>query len=90
MRSPATRDCFAADMVAWLNRKFAPPGTVITAETPLFADGLINSIRILEIIAWVEVALGRRIPDVQIRMDNFRTVGRIAESFFGEADHVAA
>ena len=79
-------------MVAWLNRKFAPPGggTAITAGTPLFADGLINSIRILEIIAWVEVALGRRIPDVQIRMDNFRTVGRIAEVFLREADHVGA
>ncbi|HEU5262413.1 MAG TPA: hypothetical protein VFU41_13435 [Gemmatimonadales bacterium] len=90
MSLPAARARFAADMVAWLNRKFAPPGTVITAETPLFADGLINSIRILEIIAWVEVAIDRRIPDVQIRMDNFRTVGRIAEVFLEEADHVAA
>lgn len=90
MSAPAARERFVADTVAWLNRKFAPPGVRITPATPLFADGLINSIRILEIIAWVEVAIGRRIPDVQIRMDNFRTVHRIADVFLGEADHVAA
>ncbi|MGH7547788.1 MAG: acyl carrier protein [Gemmatimonadales bacterium] len=90
MSPEAARDRFVGEMVAWLNRRFGPAGAVITAHTPLFADGLINSIRILELIAWVEVAIGRRIPDVQIRMDNFRTVGRIAEVFLGEADHVAA
>lgn len=90
MSPQATRECFVTDMVAWLNRRFAPAGAAIAADTALFADGLINSIRILEIIAWVEVAIGRRIPDVQIRMDNFRTVGRIAAVFLGEADHVAA
>ncbi len=90
MSARGTRERFVADTVAWLNRKFAPPGVRITPATPLFADGLINSIRILEIIAWVEVAVDRRIPDVQIRMDNFRTVQRIADVFLGETDHVAA
>jgi acyl carrier protein len=42
---------------------------------------VINSIRVLELIAWTERAIGREIPDGQIRMDNFQTVTRIAEVF---------
>jgi len=84
------RQRFVTDMVAWLTRTLAPAGAVITPHTPLFADGLINSIRILELIAWVELAIGCPIPDVRIRMDNFRTVERIADVFVGEEDDVAA
>ena len=76
-----TRESFVRDMLAWLNARFAPAGVLICADTPLFADRLIDSIRILELIAWTERAAGRRIPDVEIRMDNFRTVARIAEVF---------
>ena len=84
----STRPGFIADMLEWLNRKLAPPGVTIDAETPLFRSGIINSIRILELIAWTERATGRTIPDREIRMDNFQTVGRIAEVFVEES-HVA-
>ncbi len=84
------RTRFAADMVDWLNRRFAPPGTRIAADTPLFVGGLINSIRILDIIAWVERAIGRTVPDAAIRMDNFASVNRIADVFLPESGDVAA
>jgi acyl carrier protein len=84
------RTRFVADMLDWLNRKFAPDGVMIREDTPLFADGLINSIRILELIAWTERAIGGEIPDLMIRMDNFHTVERIADVFLGEEQHVAA
>ena len=74
---------FAEELLAWLNRRFAPAH--IEPHTPLFAGGLINSIRILELIAWVERAIGREIPDAQIRMDNFASAARIAQLFGGEA-----
>ena len=74
---------FAQELLEWLNRRFAPAR--IELHTPLFAGGLINSIRILELIAWVERAIGREIPDAQIRMDNFGTPARIAQLFGGEA-----
>lgn len=78
-------------LLEWLNRRFAPHAAVpIAAATPLFAGGLINSIRILEIIAWVEREIGRTIPDAQIRMDNFQTVERIADVFLRELEHVDA
>ena len=84
----STRPGFVADMLEWLNRKLAPPGVTIDAETPLFRTGIINSIRILELIAWTERATGRTIPDREIRMDNFQSVGRIADVFVEDA-HVA-
>ena len=83
-----TRPLFVSDMLEWLNRRLAPPGVVIEADTPLFRTGIINSIRILELIAWTERATGRTIPDREIRMDNFQSVGRIADVFV-EGQHVA-
>ena len=77
---------FTAALVAWLNARFAPDGPAITADTPLFVGGLVNSIRILELIAWTERAVGREIPDARIRTDNFATARRIAELFAGEDD----
>ena len=80
----ASPDAFAEAMLEWIAARFAPPGVALTVDTPLFADRLIDSIRILELIAWTERATGREIPDAQIRMDNFRTVRRIAQVFAAE------
>jgi acyl carrier protein len=81
MSQLATGAGFEERMVAWLNRRFGRDGVTIAADTPLFAGRLIDSIRILELIAWTERAIGREIPDADIRMDNFRSVARIAEVF---------
>lgn len=81
MMSALDRDAFVARTVDWINRTLVPAGVSVDADTPLFANGLINSIRILKLIAWTEHAIGRRVPDSAIRMDNFRTVRRIAEVF---------
>lgn len=75
------RPGFIETMLDWLNRTIAPPGVTIGAETPLFRSGLINSIRILELIAWTERATGVPIADRDIRMDNFQSVARIADVF---------
>lgn len=72
---------FVPRTVEWINRTLVPDGVTVNADTPLFANGLINSIRILKLIAWTEHLTGRRIPDTAIRMDNFRTVRRIADVF---------
>lgn len=79
---------FMEELLAWVRRRLAPVDVQIGPDTALFDDGRIDSIRILELIAWVERALGRTIPDRFIRMDNFATVRRIADTFAGEAAHV--
>jgi acyl carrier protein len=81
------RTRFETAMVGWLNSRFAAKGIVITADTPLFRKGLIDSLGILELIAWTEVNTGRTVPDERIRMDNFRTVARIARVFVAEEAH---
>jgi acyl carrier protein len=50
-------------------------------DTPLFADGWIDSLSILKLIAYVELLVGRQIPDEEIVMENFRTVDTIARRF---------
>ena len=79
---------FSGDLLAWVRQRLAPDGTTIGPDTALFEEGRIDSIRILELIAWVERALGRTIPDRLIRMDNFATVRRIADTFAGEVTRV--
>ena len=85
-----TRAAFAEAMVDWINRRIAPAGVTVGIETPLFGGGLMDSIRVLELIAYTERAIGSEIPDSRIRMDNFRTVGRIAQVFVRERDDAAA
>ena len=81
MNAPMDHATFVQHTTDWINRTLVPAGVTIDADTMLFAEGLINSIRILQLIAWTEHALGLRIPDVQIRMDHFRTVRHIAATF---------
>ncbi|PYP81018.1 MAG: hypothetical protein DMD35_02995 [Gemmatimonadetes bacterium] len=82
-----SRAALLSELLAWLNQRFAPDGPSIRADTPLFASGLLDSLRILELIAWTERAIGREIPDAAIRMDNFATPARIAELFATEDRH---
>jgi acyl carrier protein len=50
-------------------------------DTPLFADGWIDSLSILKLIAFVELMIGREIRDEEVVMENFRTVEIIAKRF---------
>ena len=86
----SARESFREGMLAWLNARLAPPGVVITGATELFASGVINSIKVLELIAFTERAIGRQIPDRMIRLDNFRSVDRIASVFIEVPDDAAA
>ncbi len=75
------RQAMLRELLAWLNERFAPDGLRIVATTPLFAGGLIDSLRILELIAWTERAIGREIADGEIRTDNFASAARIVDTF---------
>jgi acyl carrier protein len=81
------RATFVAGILAWINQRLVAPGVVVRAATPLFASGTINSIKVLELIAWTERAIGREIEDHEIRLDNFYSVQRIADVFAEEASH---
>jgi acyl carrier protein len=56
----------------------------VTQETPLFADGLLDSLSILHLIARVEELTGVPVPDHLVVMRNFQTVDAITAAFFRE------
>lgn len=58
----------------------------IDEDTYLFDEGLIDSLKILQLIAFVEVETGRTIPDRDVVMSNFRTVRTIARQFGSVTD----
>jgi acyl carrier protein len=72
---------FTRRMLDWINGEIAPNGVRVDADTPLFATRLLDSLKVLELIAFTEQEIGRAIPDSQIRMDNFQTVAHIAAVF---------
>ena len=80
-RDRSERATFLLELLVWLNARFASDGPPIRADTRLFGGGPMDSLQILELIAWTERAIGHEIPDVVIRMDNFSTPARIAELF---------
>jgi acyl carrier protein len=85
-----SKEEFAVEMSAWLTERLARPGVTVQTHTSLFGSGLIDSMRILELIAYTERAIGRMIPDGLIRMDNFSSIARIAEVFLTEPEDAAA
>jgi acyl carrier protein len=56
----------------------------IDADTYLFEDGLVDSLGILTLIAFLELRIGRSIPDRDVVMENFRSV-RAIDRRFGSA-----
>ena len=54
----------------------------VSPETPLFATGLIDSMAILHLIAFIEDATGRAILPEQVVMKHFATVAAITETFW--------
>lgn len=62
------------DLLAGSKEKVAP-------DTALFDEGRIDSLKILRLIAFLEVRSGKKIPDELIVMDRFRTIETIAKNF---------
>lgn len=53
-------------------------GTEVRPEDDIFALGLVNSLRALEIVAYVERTFALTVEVEDLDLDNFRTAGRLA------------
>ena len=81
------RDELSSELIRFINevlpdidsRLEQPPN--VDADTPLFESGLIDSLAILHLIAFVEHATGRNIPLHQVVMKHFRSVSAICAAF---------
>lgn len=54
---------------------------VVEADTPLFATGLLDSMSILHLIAFIESERGEAIPDQLVVMKHFQDVNAISATF---------
>jgi len=54
----------------------------IDSRSALFDDGLIDSLKILDLIGFVESNLKMKISDEKIVIQNFKTIDDIADTFF--------
>ena len=72
-------------LLQFINGTLLGGGTNVDRDTRLFEDGYMNSLRILDLIAAVEKALGKRIPDRAVRLANFRTIATIVSAFHPDA-----
>ena len=86
---PATRDAFESELLNFVNRSLAVTRHVASAQqtaihrsTRLFESGVVDSLGILDLIAFVEEATGRTIPLRMIDLKHFGTVERISASFW--------
>jgi len=70
-------------IVAFVNSTLlSAEGVRVSAETPLFDRGALDSLRVLDLMAFVEAETGRPLPDSAIRLANFRTASAIAATAF--------
>jgi acyl carrier protein len=69
-------------LLVYINQELlADPTRRATADTLLFEDGWIDSLKILKLIAYIETLTHHTIPDEEVVMKHFRTVNTIAEHF---------
>ena len=68
-------------VVSFINRTLLAAGHPrVDADTPLFEQGVLDSLRVLDLIAFVEAETGRPLPDSAIRLERFKTASAIAET----------
>ena len=68
------------------SRRRRSNAAAVDAHTPLFESGLVDSLAILELIAFVERATGRPIPARQVHIRHFSTIERICTAFWHTHD----
>ena len=84
-RSPVEQ--FTSALVRFVEHDLLGGGSGrVQADTYLFDEGLIDSLKILRLIAFVEHWTGRPIPDADVVMSNFRSPNTIAERFVRAGD----
>jgi len=68
-------------VLAFVNDRLLHDTAPVTATDRLFEEGHLDSLRVLELIAFVEQATRRNVPDRTVRLATFRSVRAIARAF---------
>ena len=78
-----TRKEFEESLVAFVTELAArKTSRAVRINTPLFTSGLFDSLKVLDLICFVESALGIQIPDRRVRLENFKSIKAISNAFW--------
>jgi acyl carrier protein len=62
-----------AAIFAFIRGRF--PDVELTADDDIFAAGFVNSLFAMELVMFIEKTFGFTIPNEELRLEHFRTVG---------------
>jgi acyl carrier protein len=85
-----TTDELERAVLAFVNGHLLRGKSAVTESDRLFEDGHLDSLRVLELVAFIEEAVQRKVPDRAVRLANFRSVRAIARAFGGDAQLTSA
>jgi acyl carrier protein len=73
---------FQRDLAGFVQALAPEHARQIRSTTRLFETGIVDSYQVLELISYLENALGIRIPDEDVTLDNFRSIRAITNAFW--------
>jgi acyl carrier protein len=85
---PGTREAFARALIEFivgpLIARHGERPVVVDAATPLFETGIIDSLGIIDLLAFVETTIGKPVPMRKLDLRFFGSVDRICAAFWDE------
>lgn len=79
-----TAESLERELLAFVNERLLRDKPPVGANDRLFEDGHLDSLRVLELVAFIESTLRHKVPDRMVRLATFRSVRAIARAFGGE------
>ena len=68
------------ELIEYIKKEFVEdPDEEIEENTPLMSSGLIDSLSIVSLVAFIDKKFGVKIPDEKGTVENFETVNQIME-----------
>jgi 2-hydroxymuconate-semialdehyde hydrolase len=69
------------ELIAYIKKEFVEDqDEEIDETTPLISSGLIDSLSIVSLVAFIDKKFGVKIPDEKGTVDNFETINKIVET----------
>jgi 2-hydroxymuconate-semialdehyde hydrolase len=69
------------ELVAYIKKEFVEdPDEEINETTPLISSGLIDSLSIISLVAFIDKKFGVKIPDEKGTVENFETITKIIDT----------
>lgn len=68
----------ADDLLDLLNEELSlDPSVIIDVDTDLLLTGLVDSLGIIQVVAWIEDELDVSVDPIDVTLENFQTAGRM-------------